>query len=347
MPFENIDSKKSEMSEISKSVKEALEALQFHENEPLKQQALAALKEGDASLIAVLSSNWASRLWFNTRADWEGKTFAHFAAARGDLHFVRELQRHGASADDLLMPDDGQCTPLHAAALHGHAAMMGLLLEALPDASARASALLAVDEDEMTPLHYAALRGDSAVLAELRKVSIPAKLLCAPNIQGVTPVHQAAHGGHAQFISELSNALHAEGEPAVQWLTRLDDSGCTPADLAERQGHLEVIRALRAAGVPGMRALQLRIQWRKATRQGTRAMVAPPVLLHAGAGTPSFGRPAMLKLGPPLARRANWVGTPLGSHGRVSPHDLAIAALRSAVKSKPRGGRPAQAGALS
>ena len=76
------------------------------------------------------------------------------AARRGDLNEVRDALRQGA--DPTARAERGH-TPLHAAALEGHAEVVGLLIDAGADVNARTSGT------KTTPLHSAAGGGHAEV----------------------------------------------------------------------------------------------------------------------------------------------------------------------------------------
>ena len=87
-------------------------------------------------------------------------------------------------------------TPLHYAALQGHADVVTALLEA-------GASVDAVDKQGDTPLHYAAGQGHADVARALLEAGASVR---AANQQRKTPLHLAADRGHAEVSTALLNA---------------------------------------------------------------------------------------------------------------------------------------------
>src|ERR1022692_1157931 len=148
-----------------------------------------------------------------------------FEAVRaGDVEKVKALLQ----ADPKLVQtrtEDGN-TPLHLAALEGHAAVAQVLLDQHAQVNARGLR-------EETPLHMAMYEGhhDLAELLLANKADINAQ-----SASGETPLHIAARKGHRELV-ELLLSHNAE-------VNAHDGQGQTPLHLAAAAGHAEVVKVL-------------------------------------------------------------------------------------------------------
>jgi hypothetical protein len=123
-------------------------------------------------------------------------------------------------------------TPLHLAALYGHAACARLLLEH----GARAAA---ADADGAVPLHDAAAGGYVEVAALL--LDAAPECINAGDGDGDTPLHNAVRGGHAEVVKLLLE------RGADMSLTNVELR--TPAELAmDGTEAAQVLQAAVAAG---------------------------------------------------------------------------------------------------
>jgi uncharacterized protein len=161
-------------------------------------------------------------------------------AARPDLDrfeaaIVGDLGRLSTLLDE---PDAGPIdersgdgfTALHLAAFFGHRHAVEELLERHADPNAWASGSLRVQ-----PLHSAIAAGHEAVARLL--VDHGADVDAAQD-GGISPLHEAAANG----LDDLAELLVRRGADR----NALTQDILTPADLAERAGHLELARRLRA-----------------------------------------------------------------------------------------------------
>ncbi len=88
----------------------------------------------------------------------QGQTLLHMA---GSAEAVRLLREQGANVTE---PDSLGCTPFHTAR---NQSVLNALLDALPNAKAKARELNRLDQEESSPLGHALQRGDSALIEAL------------------------------------------------------------------------------------------------------------------------------------------------------------------------------------
>uniref|UniRef100_A0A7S2IHV8 Ankyrin repeat domain-containing protein n=1 Tax=Haptolina brevifila TaxID=156173 RepID=A0A7S2IHV8_9EUKA len=161
------------------------------------------------------------------------------ACAAGVLNRVRLLIDQGLcnvnSYDEAF-----ERTPLHFAALHGHTAIVRLLIT-------RGARHHAKDLSSMTPLHIAAEAGHTAVIDAL--VECGADLSARSSI-GNTALHHSAYNAHKQATLRLL-ALMVDRQVLVEnergdlnYSNWRNNWGKTPADLAKEKGHDEILRLL-------------------------------------------------------------------------------------------------------
>ena len=97
------------------------------------------------------------------------------------------------------------------------------------------------DDQGETPLHLAARKGHTGSRLLERMLKFPGLDLNAKDGErGWTALHGAAQRGRADIVQLLLDA-GAEVNP-------LDDSGCTPLDLARRKHRIDVMKLLRERG---------------------------------------------------------------------------------------------------
>lgn len=124
-------------------------------------------------------------------------------------------------------------TALMVACFHGNEAAAKLLLQCGADPEAR-------DRGGYTPLHWAALKG----LLPIIELLAPRADCNARSAAGLTPLLQAATGGHAAAVQAL---LAAGADPNLG-----SNEGWMPLHKAVMNGHLEVVRQLLAAGASAL-----------------------------------------------------------------------------------------------
>jgi ankyrin repeat protein len=152
------------------------------------------------------------RSWYYTLRDM---TPLHMAALEGHADIVQVLLQHRA---DPKATNPDLFTPLHAAARRGHAAAAALLLKAGADPNA-------MDQIFGTPLHEAVQRGHPEVVRLLLKAGASPDLRDAK--RGATALHMIGWNivferGHEQAMDLLLAAGANRNLPNKEGLTPLD-----------------------------------------------------------------------------------------------------------------------------
>ncbi len=129
-------------------------------------------------------------------------TSLHFAAASGSTELVLYLLAPPVSADPRAAHGN-RFTPLHAAAMNGHAAICDTLLKVGADVNAQ------TEPQGYAPLHSAAFAGHLAAIQALLDHGANRALR---NYRGETPAMTAARTGQ-QAAYELLNANSGTNEP--------------------------------------------------------------------------------------------------------------------------------------
>ena len=156
-----------------------------------------------------------------------GKTPLHDAAISGHAEKVKSLIRAGAEVN---AKDNRGKTPLHDAAISGHAEKVKSLIRAGAEVTVK-------NNNGETPLHYAAGSNNVAVVQAL--IGAGAEVTVKNN-NGETPLHGAARSSNvavAQALIEAGAEVNAK-----------DTNGLTPLHYAARSGRIEVAQALIGAG---------------------------------------------------------------------------------------------------
>lgn len=197
-----------------------------------------AVHEGHAEIVDLLLAAGADV----RRTTVEGGTALHRAAGQGKTALAGLLIDRGASVN--AATTDGY-TPLHLAIRQGKMGTVRLLIQRGADVNLKTA-------DGRTPLLEAVLHGRTKFV----KVFLDAK--ADPNVpvqcedifqpalaRGVTPLMAAAHAGRLEIVEML---LAAGANPSAA-----DDRGRTALDIAEREGHAEVIDRIAAVAEPSKR----------------------------------------------------------------------------------------------
>jgi hypothetical protein len=153
----------------------------------------------------------------------DGNTPLHVAALEGHAAVAQALLDQHAPINARGLRDE---TPLHMAMYEAHHDLAELLLANQADINAQSAS-------GETPLHVAARKGhhDLVVLLLTHNADVNAH-----DRQGQTPLHAAAAAGHAEVVKVLL-------DQNADLLAR-DKSGRTPKAIAVEKGHAEIIELL-------------------------------------------------------------------------------------------------------
>ena len=163
----------------------------------------------------------------------------HAAARSGDVAAAKAAINAGAEIDDVSLAGPSGQSPLMAASLGGHSALVSALLDA--GADARVS-----EKDGYTPLHGAAFQGR----AETARVLLAAGPNRVPHEahagDGIWPLHRACWGREKRHATTVA-AFLAAGGPGGDARLR-DRAGKTPLDHARAShAHPDTIHLLEQA----------------------------------------------------------------------------------------------------
>jgi ankyrin repeat protein/serine/threonine protein kinase len=190
-----------------------------------------ALSNGHSEVVGQLLAAGAD---VNQARTDNGSTPLYWASSNGHSEVVGQLLAAGADVNQARTGDG--TTPLCMASSNGHSEVVGQLLAAGADVNQ------AKTDDGSTPLLGAAQGGHHEVVAQLLASGAVAGAHMENN---VSPLMCAAWGGHLQCVEQLLAAgadRTAKMTGANQVLKA--DAGTTARQLAEREGHAEVVALL-------------------------------------------------------------------------------------------------------
>ncbi|MDF2626547.1 MAG: palmitoyltransferase Hip14 isoform [Symbiobacteriaceae bacterium] len=190
-----------------------------------------ATGQGRAPIVQLLICAGAD---VNARHGTTGETALHHASAFGMLAIVGALLAAGADPD---IGDNEGFTPLHRAAHFHRTEVVRRLIAVGADVNTRSSPQWNAGESVLG----AALKGQDGDPADIVQLLINAGAkIDRPDGLGMTPMHWAAHRGHAESIKLLA-AKGAEVNVYSQW-------NGTPLMEAAAFGSLASVEALLDAG---------------------------------------------------------------------------------------------------
>ncbi|KAM9754460.1 ankyrin repeat domain-containing protein 27 isoform 2-T2 [Menidia menidia] len=174
-----------------------------------------------------LSVQQAGALGVNS-SNADGFTPLHVAALHGHAPLAALLSRHGANVN---ARTNQNATPLHLASQNSHVQVVRLLLECNGKLNKK-------DNYGNTPLIHACLRGNLETATTLLQSHA---LVNVANLQGNTALHEAVRGGHQPLVELL---LRGGASPGLR-----NRRQRTPLDCAYELGgkNTEILRALQKA----------------------------------------------------------------------------------------------------
>lgn len=200
------------------------------ERELAADPSLAQGEENGTSLVLLAAYHRKPEI-AKVLAARKGALSIFEAAAIGDVPRVQELLGDDASLANACAPDGFQ--PLGLAAFFRQPEVVELLLARGADVRA-----VAQNPFRVTALHSAVADGGHAAVATML-VRAGADVN-ARQQHGLTPLHGAADSGDRLTVELL---LEHGADPAAT-----HDGGKTALDIAREKGHLDVIKAMEAAG---------------------------------------------------------------------------------------------------
>uniref|UniRef100_J3N804 PGG domain-containing protein n=1 Tax=Oryza brachyantha TaxID=4533 RepID=J3N804_ORYBR len=143
----------------------------------------------------------------------------HFASSDGDCTIIKSILAH-APPRAAHMQDSQGLSPLHAAALMGHAAAVRLLIQfSLASADVR-------DKHGRSFLHVAAVKGHCVIVSHALKTRMLEHHLNAQDREGNTPLHLAVVAGECNVVCKLLSSGKVQTHI-------MNNAGCTPSDLVK------------------------------------------------------------------------------------------------------------------
>uniref|UniRef100_A0A0E0R7R4 PGG domain-containing protein n=1 Tax=Oryza rufipogon TaxID=4529 RepID=A0A0E0R7R4_ORYRU len=183
---------------------------------PKSQNALHAAVLQSSEMVSLLL-NWKPGLV--TDLDSNRSSPLHFASSDGDCSIIKAILAH-APPGAAHMQDNQGLSPLHAAALMGHAAAVRLLMQFSP-ASADVR-----DKHGRSFLHVAAMKGHASIISHAAKNRMLEHHLNAQDRDGNTPLHLAVAAGEYNVVSKLLSSGKVQTHI-------MNNAGCTPSDLVK------------------------------------------------------------------------------------------------------------------
>ncbi|XP_040384464.1 ankyrin repeat-containing protein At5g02620-like [Oryza brachyantha] len=192
------------------------------------QNALHAAVLQSPEMVSLLLE-WRQEL--ATQVDSNQSTPLHYASSDGDRSIVQEILKHIPPSAVHVRDSEG-LSPLHVAALMGHAGTVRLLLKISP-ASAGVR-----DNQGRTFLHAAAMRGQVSVISYAVKNRMLVHILDEQDNEGNTPLHLAVIAGKYKTVSKLLYSGKVQNHI-------MNNAGNTPSDLTEKStGFYTMVRLI-------------------------------------------------------------------------------------------------------
>ncbi|GMP94883.1 hypothetical protein CsSME_00044154 [Camellia sinensis var. sinensis] len=150
----------------------------------------------------------------------------HVAALRGHAEFVREVLGRNPDLADIL--DSSQRSPLHLASVKGHVEVVKVLISVDPDMC------LTRDKDGKNPLHLAVMKGKVDVLKLLVQANSQAAEVVMD--RGETILHLCMMRNQLHCLKELMNTIKNK-----EFVNAKDEKGNTILHLAVANAHIEAL----------------------------------------------------------------------------------------------------------
>lgn len=214
------------------------------------EQMLTAIRQGDTALLEALIK--ADPRAVNT-GNRDGETPLHWAALSGHANIVDILVKNGANVN---AQTRDKWTPLHWAALKGHIRIAEILLDNGADINAKT-------DGGWTPLHVAAYQDEKNIIPRLieRGADVNAR-----DSKGKTPIETIAEKSRATILQLVEHGADLEPVTATAW----SPFRWASKEQANRDERAELLKKTRELETKIAQTDQLRDQLRKELEQ-TRA----------------------------------------------------------------------------
>ncbi|KAK4171560.1 hypothetical protein QBC36DRAFT_391045 [Triangularia setosa] len=172
----------------------------------------------------------------------------HCAAESGLVTHIKRLEIFGTEQEWFNRLDHMGFTPLHQAILGGHVKATRAILAAIKRVWTRKEYWLILQQ-RLTYFHFAVWSGKKEIL-ELFPADekLIGDLITWADANGLTPLHMAVAGGKTDFVKALIERFTHGPEQDEEQLSRQDEAGYTPLDIAKQQGSDEICTLLEEAG---------------------------------------------------------------------------------------------------